>query len=93
MQSEKVYNLAKGVQVRNEKFGLLFYNYRGPRLYFVPTRNMIASTFFDGQMPVGELITAIKAEQRWPRQWVADRVTQLLQMLEDKGLIYGQSIC
>ncbi|MGC8659757.1 MAG: mycofactocin biosynthesis chaperone MftB, partial [Desulfomonilaceae bacterium] len=31
------YVLAPGVNVRPEKFGLLFYDYRGPRLYFLPT--------------------------------------------------------
>ena len=42
------YKLADGVQVREEKFGLLFYNYRGPRLYFLPTKDLIASDFFNG---------------------------------------------
>ena len=35
-----------GVQVREEKFGLLFYNYRGPRLYFVPSKDLIDADFW-----------------------------------------------
>ncbi len=48
MESQSVYVLEEGVQVRREKFGLLFYDYRGPRLYFVPSKDLLEDGFFDG---------------------------------------------
>ena len=93
MQSYLVYNLSKGVQVRKENFGLLFYNYAGPRLYFVPTLDMISNDFFEGKQKVKELIDHLESKYHWPRQWIEDRVGQILEVLEQKGLIYGQSVC
>jgi putative mycofactocin binding protein MftB len=87
------YTLADGVQVREEKFGLLFYNYRGPRLYFLPTKDLIASDFFNGRKSASELIESICSQNMWPRVRVRDRIKQVLIMLEKKGLIRGQSIC
>ncbi|OQY58860.1 MAG: mycofactocin biosynthesis chaperone MftB [Desulfobacteraceae bacterium 4572_88] len=93
MKTETVYTLAEGVQVRPEVFGLLFYDYRGPRLYFVPTRNFISSKFFNGRQSMEKLIKTVASEHSWPRQQVRDRLGQVFKMLKQKGLIYEQSIC
>jgi len=93
MGTETVYSLTDGVQVRKEKFGLLFYNYRGPRLYFVPSKDLLDPKFFDGQLKADELIKNIHAAHPWPLDWVEKWVGQILTMLENKGLINGQSIC
>lgn len=90
MNSEKVYTLAKGVQVRKEIFGLLFYDYRGPRLYFVPSKDLLTDTFFDGKESIKELTDALSCSTTWPRKWIQDRIKQVLEMLEGKGLVYGQ---
>jgi len=87
------YKLADGVQVREEKFGLLFYNYWGPRLYFVPSKDLMDVDFFNGRQSVSGLIASICARKRWARAGVGERIMQVLAKLEDKGLIYGQSIC
>ena len=92
MTSDTVYNLVDGVQVREEKFGLLFYNYKGPRLYFVPTRELIDGHFFNGQQSAGDLIESICSQKKWPKMLVQARIQKVLEMLEKKGLIYGQSI-
>ena len=42
------YQLAKGSQVREEDFGLLFYTQAGPRLYFLPSGGLLPPAFFDG---------------------------------------------
>ena len=89
---DRGYRLSAGVQVREESFGLLFYNYRGPRLYFVPTKDLIDVDFFNGRQGVGGLIASICARNGWSSAAVAKRITQILAKLEDKGLIYGQSI-
>jgi putative mycofactocin binding protein MftB len=93
LQSHMGYKLASGVQVRDEKFGLLFYNYRGPRLYFLSTKDLITSDFFNGHKSASELIESICSQNMWPKVRVRDRIGQVLIMLEKKGLIRGQSIC
>jgi putative mycofactocin binding protein MftB len=93
MQTKTVYCLEEGVQVRKEKFGLLFYNYRGPRLYFVPSKDLIDPQFFDGRMKTDALINRIYDAHPWPLTWVEKWVAQILTMLENKGLVNGQSVC
>lgn len=93
MKPSKVYALQEGVQVRREVFGLLFYDYRGPRLYFVPSRDLIDCSFFAGRQTEQELIESIAVNYCWSKPLVHDRVQQILQMLEGKGLVYGQSLC
>ena len=93
MQYETTYRLRDGVQVRREKFGLLFYNYRGPRLYFVPSKDLLDTEFFEGQCKASELIEALRAAHPWPLVWIEKWVERILNMLEQKGLIHGQSIC
>jgi putative mycofactocin binding protein MftB len=93
MDSMRVYRLNKGVQVRREKFGLLFYNYRGPRLYFLPIQDLVEDDFFNGTQPLSELVSAIQARHPWPRSWIEEHLGKILGQLEAKGLIHGQSIC
>jgi putative mycofactocin binding protein MftB len=92
MPSHMGYRPADGVQVREEKFGLLFYNYRGPRLYFVPSKDLIDVDFFNGRQCISELITSICARKGWTKPEVGKRIAQILAQLEDKGLIHGQPI-
>ena len=92
MHLKSVYRLARGVQVRNEVFGLLFYDYRGPRLYFVPSKNLISDAFFDGQQTVADLVDNLCAKISLPCERVHDQLVQLLERLEQKGLIHGQPI-
>ena len=44
----KKYKLAPGAQVREEDFGLLFYNMHGPRLYFLSSGDLLPEEFFHG---------------------------------------------
>ena len=93
MELSRVYLLRKGVQVRREKFGLLFYNYRGPRLYFLPSKDLVEDDFFDGVRPLSELVNSVQTRHGWPRRWIEQRLGQVMDQLEAKGLIHGQSIC
>ena len=86
------YRPAEGVQVREETFGLLFYDYRGPRLYFVPSKDLIDVGFFTGRQSVSGLIASICARKECTKELVEERITQVLAKLEDKGLIHGQPI-
>ena len=93
MQLNTICRLAAGVQVRREVFGLLFYDYRGPRLFFVPSRNLITATFFEGRQSVGDLLDQLCAAMPWPRGQIENQLEQVLATLEEKGLIHGESIC
>ena len=92
MASHMGYKPVDGVQVREETFGLLFYNYRGPRLYFVPSKDFIDVDFFNGRQNVSELIASLCHRKGWTRAGVEERIMQILAKLEDKGLIHGQPI-
>jgi hypothetical protein len=76
-----------------EKFGLLFYDYRGPRLYFVPSKDLVGDGFFNGTHTTSELVESICAEHDWPRGLVSGKVNQILELLKTKDLIYEQSVC
>ena len=92
LQSCTRFKCADGVQVRDETFGLLFYNYRGPRLYFVPSKDLIDTAFFNGRRSVSDLIASTCDRKGWTKAQVKERITQVLTKLEDKGLINGQPI-
>lgn len=92
VQSNMSFKPADGVQVRTEGFGLLFYDYRGPRLYFVPSKDLIDVGFFSRRQSVSELIASICNRKECTKALVEERITQVLAKLEDKGLIYGQPI-
>ncbi len=92
MSSDAVYRLADGVQVRREKFGLLFYDYRGPRLYFVPSGDLMEDRFFDGERTARELAESVCAKHDWPRRLTVGRVNRILELLKMKGLIHEQSL-
>ncbi len=93
MCPESVYTLADGVQVRREKFGLLFYDYRGPRLYFLPSGDLMDDRFFDGERTVRGLVESLCAERDWPQPLTQGRVDKILELLKMKGLIHEQSVC
>ncbi len=93
MDSNRGYTLAKGVQVRKEVFGLLFYDYRGPRLYFVPSKDLLTDSFFDGRQSINELTDTLTTLSTRSRTRIQDQIKHLLKMLAGKGLVYGQSIC
>ena len=92
VKSDMSFRPADGVQVREEKFGLLFYDYRGPRLYFVPSKDLIDVGFFTGRQSVSGLIASTCVRKGYAKALVEERITQVLAKLEDKGLIYGQPI-
>ncbi|NLD36507.1 MAG: mycofactocin biosynthesis chaperone MftB [Desulfatiglans sp.] len=48
------YKLARGSQVRQEDFGLLFYRMNGPRLYFISSGDLLTPEFFEGVMTLDE---------------------------------------
>lgn len=87
------YVLAPGVNVRPEKFGLLFYDYRGPRLYFLPSKDWVPAEFFDGIADSSELVESLHQKYGWSKDLIWRRMSGIFTMLEAKGLIHEQPIC
>ena len=73
-------------RVRQEEFGLLFYDSRGPRLLFAETGALIPAEFFGTVRNRDELPEGLTAQQEKVLQKF---ITQLL----DKGFLREQSIC
>lgn len=70
-------------RVRAEKFGLLFYDLRGPRLLFAETGALMEPDFFQGNEPVDKFLDRQDLRDR-------NRVQSLLAKLRDKGYLSEQ---
>lgn len=55
--------LLAGVQVRAEKKGLLFYNRKGPRLYFISSGSLLTPAYFGSGRSLGEWLSASGIEE------------------------------
>ncbi len=80
------YKLAPGAQVREENFGLLFYNMHGPRLYFLSSGDLLPEKFFQGRIPLEAWIDRVQPNS----ENLAMRITALkksLKKLVEKGVI------
>ncbi len=73
-------------RVRQERFGLLFYDSRGPRLLFVETGSLIDPEFFRGEEPVDTALARLSEKDR-------GRILGLIDKLREKGYVREQSIC
>jgi hypothetical protein len=74
--------------VREEKFGLLFYNSKGPKLTFVRSGPWIHPNFFSGEIDLKRWIqTQFPALFGEKRLRVEERLLQTLSKLVEKELI------
>lgn len=79
------YILARGSQVREEDFGLLFYRMNGPRLYFISSGDLISPDFFDGVMTLEEWID--KDKKNYIGEAKVSELKKMLGRLSEKGVI------
>ncbi len=70
-------------RVRSEKFGLLFYDMRGPRLLFAETGKLMEPDFFQGKEPVDKFLERLGNRDQ-------NRVLGLLAKLREKGYLSEQ---
>jgi putative mycofactocin binding protein MftB len=73
-------------RVRQEGFGLLFYDLRGPRLLFVETGSLVSPELFSDQETAGRKLARFGKNDR-------SRVISLLNKLREKGYLREQPIC
>lgn len=86
------YFISEGVQVRSERFGLLFYHYAGPKLYFVRSSDLVDETFFSGKQTVSDLIQTLRKTRGWSEELAERQLSKLMQPLKSRGLIYEQHV-
>ena len=73
-------------RVRQEGFGLLFYDSRGPRLLFVETGSLIGPDFFGGRESADRALGRLSEGDR-------GRILGLIAKLKEKGYVREQPIC
>jgi putative mycofactocin binding protein MftB len=73
-------------RVRQEGFGLLFYDSRGPRLLFAATGELLAPDYFETVRGKEELPAGLTAQQE---QVLQNFITKLL----ERGFLREQSVC
>ncbi len=72
--------------MREESFGLLFYTRFGPKLYFLPSGNLLRCDFFESDMTLAQWLESVRRfdEISTARaRSLADALTEL----KDKGVI------
>ena len=70
-------------RVRSEKFGLLFYDLRGPKLLFAETGALLEPDFFYGNEPADAFLGQMSKRDQ-------NRVESLLLKLREKGYLSEQ---
>ncbi len=73
-------------RVRQEGFGLLFYDSRGPRLLFAETGGLLPADFFGTLRESDELPPGLSESQKKALQ-------KFIAQLLEKGFLREQSIC
>jgi len=80
------YKLAPGTQVREEDFGLLFYQMRGPRLFFLSSGKHLREDFFSGEKTLENILQS----QDGPLESIINitvKIEKALSELVGKGVI------
>ncbi|MCG2721091.1 MAG: mycofactocin biosynthesis chaperone MftB [Thermodesulfovibrionales bacterium] len=84
--TESRYKLARGTQVRQENFGLLFYTMAGPRLYFLSSGELLDDPFFQGQSTLDQWIQKSTKQNSVPVARALE-IKKTLDQLREKGVI------
>lgn len=88
LSTDRFYKLRKGVRVRKERFGLLFYCRDGPKLTFVYSGSWIHPDFFSGRFTLREWLqqqSSKDSEAILPG--LEAKISMVLSKLVKKGLI------
>ncbi|WP_320055935.1 mycofactocin biosynthesis chaperone MftB [Desulfuromonas thiophila] len=73
-------------RVRQEGFGLLFYDSRGPSLLFAATKTLLPVDFFDRVRRADELPEGVTDQQKLA-------LKKLIAKLLERGFLREQSVC
>ena len=81
-RSEATYAMTLGTQVRVERMGLLFYQRRGPRLFFIASGDLIDPEFFSSGRTLKEWLSGRKVSAA-----TIEALERALAGLETKGVL------
>ena len=90
MNKNMVCRLAKGVQVRKEKWGLLFYSQTSHKVCFIGSGDLFYPHYFDGTWTLVSLIADIANRVRIKPETVKNQVVNLTKQLEDRGMVVNE---
>lgn len=79
----KGFKLHSACQVREERFGLLFYDFRGPRLLFAETGNLLSPEIFNANENRIDLPEGLSEQQQ-------KVLINFMDTLHTKGFLYEQ---
>jgi putative mycofactocin binding protein MftB len=79
--------------VRSESFGLLFYHYDGPKLYFVKSKDLVDEHFFSGEQSIEDLASVLRETRGWPKKAAQRQLSELMGLLKARGLVDEQPLC
>lgn len=80
--SNIVYKLAKGIKVREESFGLLFYSTQNTNLTFIESGTLIRVDKLEKETTEADLLGASEEENK--------RIKEILRNLTKRGLLLGE---
>ncbi len=84
-EMERCHRLTPGVQVRKEQSGLLFYQRRGPRLYFLPSEHWLRPDYFVSGLSLEEWF--MEEDNAFPPKGVLEALKKALQRLAVGGIV------
>jgi putative mycofactocin binding protein MftB len=86
-----IYRLAKGVQVRKEDWGLLFYSQAKSKIYFVKSGNRLLPVYSDGRFQPDSLFFEETEDTVTSAQVIEHSVPKLISHLMERGIIVNES--
>lgn len=84
MKSNEIYQVAEGVRVREEEFGLLVVSKTTPALALNGDMKVVWE-LIDGERTCGQIITSVKAQ--YPESDVEPKIAEIFDVLVKVGLI------
>lgn len=84
--ADVMWQLRATCRVRQERFGLLFYDSRGPKLLFAETGQSLPAEFFGNDGCQAQYLATLGERER-------ARVNGFLKQLVQKGFLHEQPIC
>jgi putative mycofactocin binding protein MftB len=86
----KVYRLAKGVQVRKESWGLLFYSQINHKICFIKSRDLLHPEYFDGSWACERLICDIADRSNTSVESINSSIQTAMEHLIKKEMIVNE---
>ncbi len=88
--TDMIYRLAKGVQVRKEDWGLLFYSQAESKIYFVKSGNRLHPAYSDGSFQPDSLCCDEANGTKTSSQVIGHPVQKLISHLVERGIIVNE---